>query len=403
MNDAPESGGRSYRALVWSQFRRDRLAMIGLVLIGLLFFVAVFAPLLASGKPLLLRTGEEWRAPLLREVLAPSETPERFLECIYNFLLVYCVGALLLLLPLRLLLGKRSPAARRAFRIAAIVLAVICMVPFVPKIGVQSRLDKRDYRALVKESADAWVLFTPLPYGPYEQAAPAYQKPDATHPLGTDRVGRDVLSRIIHGSRISLSVGFMAVGVAVAIGILVGSISAYSGGKTDLVLQRIVEIVICFPTFLLILTIMAFIEQRSIFNVMLVIGLTGWTGVARLVRGQMLQEKAKDYVTAARALGAGAPRAIFRHLLPNSIAPVLVAATFGVAGAILTETGLSFLGFGVRPPTASWGELLNQAMARPTGYWWLTTFPGIMIFMTVTVYNLVGEGLRDALDPRLKI
>ena len=209
-----------------------------------------------------------------------------------------------------------------------------------------------------------------------------------------------MLVRVIHGARVSLSVGFLSVGVAVIIGLFVGSVSAYHGGWVDLLLQRVVEIVICFPTFLLILTIMAFVEKRSIFNVMLVIGLTGWTGVTRLVRGQMLSENAKDYVVAAHALGASSWRVMLRHLLPNSIAPVFVAITFGVAGAILTESGLSFLGFGVRPPTASWGELLNQAQAWPTGYWWLTVWPGVMIFVTVTVYNLVGEGLRDALDPQ---
>jgi len=187
------------------------------------------------------------------------------------------------------------------------------------------------------------------------------------------------------------------------LGLFVGAVSAYHGGWVDLLLQRVVEIVICFPTFLLILTIMAFVDKRSIFNVMLVIGLTGWTDVTRLVRGQMLSENAKDYVVAAHALGASSWRVMLRHLLPNSIAPVFVAVTFGVAGAILTESGLSFLGFGVRPPTASWGELLNQAKDGPTEWWWLTLWPGVMIFATVTVYNLVGEGLRDALDPRLKV
>ena len=400
---ADASGGRTYRALVWRQFRRDRFALVGLVLIVLLFLVGLFAPVLAYNKPILMRLDDELRAPLLREILAPSDTPEFLLERIFNFALIFGIAVALLLLPLHLLLRRIGLMGRKPIVIAAIVLAAACLVPF---LTVQSVVDKTDYRAVMKERAQEsgnWAVFPPLPYGPFEQAAPAYQKPDRTHLMGTDRVGRDVLSRVIHGSRVSLSVGFLSVGVAVLIGLVVGSISAYHGGKVDLVLQRVVEIVICFPTFLLILTIMAFVEQRSIFNVMLVIGLTSWTGVARLVRGQMLVEKEKDYVTAARGLGAGSVRIIFRHLLPNSIAPVLVAATFGVAGAILIESGLSFLGFGVRPPTASWGELVNQALTWPTGYWWLTTWPGFMIFATVTVYNLVGEGLRDALDPRLKV
>ena len=391
---APPGGG-TYRALVWRQFRRDRFAVVGLGMIAILFFVAVFAPLLAHNKPILMRLDGELSSPLLREILAPSDTPEFLLERGFNFVLVFGVAALILLLPLHVLLGRR-----RITVCAGLLLAAACLVPF---FLVQSVLEKDvDYAREAKRSGN-WALSPPVRFGTFEQVAPAYQKPDRTHLMGTDRVGRDVLCRIIHGSRVSLSVGFLSVGVAVLIGIVVGSVSAYYGGKTDLILQRIVEIVICFPTFLLILTIMAFIEKRSIFNVMLVIGVTGWTGVARLVRGQMLVEKEKDYVTAAQALGARGTRIIFRHLLPNSLAPVLVAATFGVAGAILVESGLSFLGFGVRPPTASWGELVNQALTWPTGYWWLTIWPGVMIFLTVTVYNLVGEGLRDALDPRLKV
>ena len=392
---APEARGRTYRALVWRQFRRDIFAVLGLGMIGILFFVAVSAPLLAHNKPILIRIDGEWSAPLLREIFAPSDTPEFFLERVFNYFLVSGIAAVVVLLPLHLLLRRR-----RATLLAAVILAVACLVPF---FTVRSVLEKDvDYRQEEQRPGN-WGVFPLIHFGPFEQVAHAYQEPDRAHPMGTDRVGRDVLCRIIHGSRVSLSVGFLSVGVAVAIGIFVGSVSAYYGGKTDLILQRIVEIVICFPSFLLILTIMAFIEKRSIFSVMLVIGLTGWTGVARLVRGQMLVEKEKDYVTAARALGARGTRIIFRHLLPNCIASVLVAATFGVAGAILTESGLSFLGFGVRPPTASWGELVNQALSWPTGYWWLTIWPGVMIFLTVTVYNLVGEGLRDALDPRLRI
>jgi len=284
----------------------------------------------------------------------------------------------------------------------SVFLAGVCLAPF---FHIAPRMDVKSYReiaAQAERNKGEYVVLPPVPYSPFEQFK-SYQKPDHVHLMGTDKVGRDVLARVIHGARVSLSVGFLAVGVAVIIGIFIGSVSAYHGGWLDLTLQRVVEVVICFPTFLLILTIMAFLEKRSIFNVMLVIGLTGWTGVARLVRGQMLAQKELDYVTAARALGLSSWRIMFRHLLPNSIAPVLVSITFGIAGAILTESGLSFLGFGVSPPTASWGELLNQALAWPVGYWWLTTWPGFMVFLSVTLYNLVGEGLRDALDPRLKV
>jgi len=402
--------------------------MAGLVLIVLLFLVAMSAPLLASNKPVLARVDGQWQAPLLRELFAPSpETPEAFLERLFNYGLVTLAASILLVLPVwggvwattrkrQAVVGARhalplredttQPSRdRRCLRAVWIALALVAAACLVPFFFVQSRLDNTDYRATMTEAMKRpgnWAVWPPVRYGPFENTGRPYQAPGGDHVLGTDRSGRDVLARLIHGARVSLSVGFLSVAVAVAIGLFVGSLSAYHGGRVDLILQRVVEVVICFPTFLLILTIMAFVDKRSIFNVMLVIGLTGWTGVARLVRGQMLGEKAKDYVTAARALGAGSWRIIFRHLLPNSIAPVLVSATFGVAGAILTESGLSFLGFGVRPPTASWGELLNQAQTWPTGYWWLTIWPGVMIFVTVTVYNLVGEGLRDALDPRMK-
>jgi peptide/nickel transport system permease protein len=393
--------GHSYGELVWRQFRRERLAVIGLALIVLLFILATAAPLLAAGKPLLMCVDGRWQAPLLRELFSPSrETPEWFLECLFNYLLVVTVASLVLVLPVWLVTRRRGTAPAWA---ALGIVAVACMVPF---FFVQRRLDSADYRAKMAEAVQRpgnWAVWPLVRYGPFEATGVKHAPPNSDHWLGTDSTQRDVTARLIHGARVSLSVGFLAELVAVLIGVFVGAVSAYHGGKTDLVLQRVVEVVICFPTFLLILTIMAFMEKRSIFNVMLVIGLTGWTGVSRLVRGQMLGEKAKDYVTAARALGLSSWRIIFRHLLPNSIAPVLVSATFGVAGAILTESGLSFLGLGVRPPTASWGELLNQAQSNPTGNWWLTVFPGVMIFLTVTVYNLVGEGMRDALDPRMKI
>ena len=222
------------------------------------------------------------------------------------------------------------------------------------------------------------------------------------HVLGTDDTGRDVLSRLIHGTVIAGSVGIVSVSIYVFIGIIVGALAGYFRGWVDLVISRLIEIVICFPTFFLIIMVVGF-WKPSIYNIMIALGLIRWTGVARLVRGEFLKIMSEDYVNAARALGLPAPRIIFRHILPNAVAPVFVSASFGVAGAILIETSLSFLGFGVTPPTASWGEVLKQGRLYvnenlPHLVW----APGLCIFFTVTMFNLVGEGLRDALDPKLR-
>lgn len=227
------------------------------------------------------------------------------------------------------------------------------------------------------------------------------QPPDWTHLFGTDPLGRDVLSRILWGARVSLLVGFVAIGIAILIGILVGAVAGFYGGRLDAFLMRSVDIMLSIPTFFLILTVIAILEP-SIWNIMIVIGLTGWMGVARLVRGQFLSLRETDYVTAARALGAGNARLIFRHILPNALSPVYVSAVLGIAGAILTESALSFLGLGVQPPKASWGSILTAGKDNIEIAWWLSVFPGLAIFVTVLGYNLLGEGLRDALDPRLK-
>ena len=225
--------------------------------------------------------------------------------------------------------------------------------------------------------------------------------PSGDHLLGTDAQGRDVLSRMIFGARISLSVGFVAVSIYVAIGILMGALAGYYGGWIDMVISRLIEVMICFPTFFLILAILAFIGP-SIYNIMIVIGITGWTGIARLVRGEILKLKSQDFVIAAEASGSSDLRIIFRHLLPNSLAPVLVSATFGVAAAILVESSLSFLGFGVPPHVPSWGGILSESQEFMDVAWWLTLAPGFAIFLTITAYNLVGESLRDAIDPRMR-
>ncbi len=220
------------------------------------------------------------------------------------------------------------------------------------------------------------------------------------HLFGTDESGRDVLARLIHGARVSLSVGFVSVFLSTVIGLVMGSLAAYYGGKVDMAISRFLEIMMCFPSFFLILAVIAVLDRRSIVNIMLVIGLTSWTGVARLIRGEMLRQKKMDYVSASVALGASDTRTIFRQILPNAMAPVLVSISFGITGAILTEAGLSFIGFGVTPPTPTWGQLLSEGRDSPLANWWLAVFPGIVLFISVLAYNMVGEGLRDALDPR---
>jgi peptide/nickel transport system permease protein len=224
--------------------------------------------------------------------------------------------------------------------------------------------------------------------------------PGTSHLLGTDELGRDVLSRMIWGSRVSLKVGFVAVGIAISIGIIIGALSGFYGGKTDAILMRFVDIMLAFPTFFLILAIIALVES-SISTIMIVIGFTGWMDVSRLVRAEILGLKERDFVLAAKAIGANDLRVIFRHILPNALSPVFVSATFGVAGAILVESGLSFLGLGIRPPEPSWGNILASGKDYITVAWWLSLYPGFAILITVLSYNLVGEGLRDALDPRL--
>jgi len=225
--------------------------------------------------------------------------------------------------------------------------------------------------------------------------------PSAEHPLGTDELGRDVLSRMVHGSRISLEVGFVATGIATAIGLVIGLMAGFYGRWVDAVLMRFVDVMLCFPSFFLILAVIAFLGP-SILNIMAVIGFTSWMGAARLVRAETLSLKERDFVSAARAQGAGNLRIIFRHILPNALAPILVWATLGVAGAILVESGLSFLGIGVQPPTPSWGNMLTAGKDNIEFAWWLSVYPGLAILVTVLGYYLLGEGIQDAADPRLK-
>ncbi len=248
------------------------------------------------------------------------------------------------------------------------------------------------------------ALLAPVlsPYDPaYIDVDTILVGPTHAHLFGTDELGRDVLSRMIWGSRISLMVGFVAVGILILIGTLIGAIAGYYGGWIDDVLMQLVDIMLSVPTFFLILAVIAFVGP-NIWNVMIIIGVTSWMGVARLVRGQFLALNEMDYVTAARALGAKDRRMIFLHILPNAMSPVYVSAVLGVAGAILIESSLSFLGLGVQPPMPSWGNIITSGKDLIDIAWWITLFPGLAILITVLGYNLLGGGLQDALNPRLQ-
>ncbi|MCD4812587.1 ABC transporter permease [bacterium] len=239
------------------------------------------------------------------------------------------------------------------------------------------------------------------PYAPDQQDLTMRLKPPSmTHVLGTDEYGRDVFSRMLYGGRISLSVGLVAVGISLLIGVILGAVAGYFGGWVDQLIMRTVDIVLCIPTLFLILMLIVFLGP-NLLNIMIIIGLTSWTELSRLVRAEFLSLRQRDYIQAARAIGVRDKRIIFGHILPNALAPVFVSATFGIAGAILLESGLSFLGLGVQPPTPSWGNILTSGKDYITHAWWLTLSPGIAIFLTVLGYNLLGDSLRDILDPRL--
>ena len=246
------------------------------------------------------------------------------------------------------------------------------------------------------------AMFAPF-IAPYDPATIDVKSillpPSWQHWCGTDTLGRDIFSRMLFGARVSLAVGFVAVGIALLIGIMLGSVAGFLGGRTDSIIMRATDMVLCFPTFFLILAVIAFLEP-SIWNIMIVIGLTSWMGVARLVRAEFLSLREREFVLAARSLSVPGPQMVWRYLLPNAMGPILVSAVLGVAGAVLVESGLSFLGLGVQPPDPSWGNMLTEGKDNIQIAWWLSLFPGLAILITVLGYNLLGEGLRDLLDPR---
>jgi ABC-type dipeptide/oligopeptide/nickel transport system permease subunit len=323
---------------------------------------------------------------------------------------------LLPLLPLPFWRGDEDPFATSPYKAGLgnhDIVASRVVFPPVP-FGLAEQNDSEYYRAPTWDETSEFDASGRRVHAPHGKASAdfvatsspvevRYGEPALNsafrHPLGTDTLGRDVLARMIWGGRVSLSVGLVSTLFLVLIGIVLGALAGYYGGWTDVVISRVIEVFQCFPAFFLILIVVVFLGP-SILNIMLVLGLTRWPGVARLVRGEFLRLRGLDFVVASEALGVPQRRTIFRHILPNAMGPVLVAATFSVASGILTESALSFLGFGVLAPVPSWGSLLTEN--RSPEFWWIQIFPGLMIFLTVTLYNLLGEGVSDALDPRQK-
>ncbi|HVU04262.1 MAG TPA: ABC transporter permease [Polyangiaceae bacterium] len=395
---------RTYGGMVWAELRKKPVAMFGLRCITGLFLLATFAPLVALDQPILWNGGEGWRFPLF-SALFNRLLFENSVDVFFNLIFVLFPVYVLLYRVFR----KRGRSVLEAAGRLAALHAVVFTLTAPERFGsLENPLHQSravvDYRALSAERAAAGHPATavfPLVPRSYRATNPAesVQAPSREHWLGTDTEGRDVFARMLYGTRISLTIGVVAVAIYVGIGVALGAVAGYFGGFVDSVVSRAIEVMICFPSFFLILTLAAMVQQRSIFHVMAIIGITSWTGVARLVRAEFLKHKALEYAQAALALGLSRPRIIFRHILPNAMGPVLVTATFGIASAILIESSLSFLGIG-DVTAASWGETLNTG--RLEGKLWLIAAPGFAIFFVVTVFNLVGEGLQDALDPKQK-
>jgi peptide/nickel transport system permease protein len=348
------AAGSSYWSEVWRRFRRKWLPMIALGYVLVLMLVALLSPAIAGTKPII---------------------------CFY--------------------MGRIYFPALGYFRES-----------WENPIFTIDKFRNQYYKNLPKKDPNSWAIWPLVFQDPYERMRKDWRdgypenpigdagRPNRFNLLGTTTRGVDVFAHLVHGTRLALLVGFVSMGIAASIGITLGATAGYFGGLADMFLSRLIEIVMCIPTLILILALISVLEKPTVWHTMAIIGLTSWTGIARLTRAEFLKLKALDYVTAARAMGAGNIRIIFRHILPNALAPVLVPITFGIASAILIENALRFLGLGDLSG-ASWGNLLNEGRQNLSLYW-LIAFPGAAIFLTVMAYNLIGEGLQEATDPRLR-
>jgi peptide/nickel transport system permease protein len=371
----------TYAQRLWRLFKRDRFAFTGFCIVVVFFVIAALAPFLANDHAIVRVADGRVSFPLFRS-LAPIEW--RFLIYVPLAGLVYAF---------------RGPLFFRAGRGLGIVAAMVLVVEIVLFFSHPFNDVTND-----RTRPAAFKLMAPIPYSPIETSPDQLVPPSWKHPCGTDSTGRDVASRLLHGARTSLAIGFVSQSIALLVGVSLGGLAGYYRRWVDIVTCRFIEVMECFPTLLLILVVVSLSDSaNNMMIIMVVIGLTGWTGVARLVRGEFLRLGGQPFPQAAQALGASDLRIIVRHLLPNSLGPILVTATFGVASAILIESSLSFLGFGMQAPTPSWGDLLSEARRYIDFAWWLAFFPGLAILVTIMSYNFVGEGLRDAVDPRLRV
>ena len=371
----------SYAARLAHRFSRDGIARSGLWLVILAFILAALAPFLANNHALVRVADGKLTFPVFRS-LEPIE---------WRYLVFVPLAGIVYALRRRLF---ANPA--RGLLIVTVLLAVIA--------GALSFVHAFNDPTNDRTRPATFKIMAPIPWSPTETSPDQLVGPSAQHFCGTDSTGRDVAARLLHGARISLSIGFVSQAISLACGVTLGALAGYYRRWVDILVCRFIEVMECFPSLLLILVIIGLSNsQNNMQVIMAVIGFTGWTGTARLVRGEFLRLGGQPFPQAAEALGAGDLRIVLKHLLPNSLGPILVTATFGVASAILAESSLSFLGFGMQEPVASWGGLLNEGQKYIDFAWWLAFFPGVAMLLTIMSYNFVGEGLRDAVDPRLRV
>jgi peptide/nickel transport system permease protein len=424
----------TYWSIVWEQFQKNRLAYWGMwALLGMLL-LAIYAPLLCLEQPFVFTavdpaTGEAvTEYPWFRSLLFDRNLFENAVDIFFNLVMVLSPLMIAAGVGLwRWSAGRPRKARVRLWQrlivgwtaVTAALLAVLLLDPasqpfqdYVKRYDTASAQAEGEIAAAKircdlgpgqEEALRAKIpsaIFPPIPQSVRKSDLGEVLEPsNGAHWLGTDDRGRDVVARMLYGTRISITIGIVAVALYMLIGITLGSLAGYFGGRVDAVVLRMIEVMLCFPSLILIMTLVAFVEKPSIFHVMVIIGVTSWTGPARLVRAEFLKLTSLDFVSAAIAAGLPQTRVIFRHILPNALSPVLVSATFGVASAILVESTLAFLGLG-DASAPSWGEMLN--LGRVNNEIRMILAPGFAIFVTVSLFNLVGEGVRDALDPKLR-